>query len=105
MKRTVGRLIVAALLASTGAASAAVIRLSCHGAVDEDPVPDFVIAIDLASSVVTEGDFRWMTTDGDAAIDWNLHRQSGALRGVVLTGADAGVVIAGECDQSAARDF
>ena len=104
MKRASGFVIVAALLLSAGAASAAVVQLMCRGAVGDDRPTDFTIAIDLASSAVTEGDFRWTTSDDEATIDWDLHRQSGALRGVVLTGADAGVSIIGECDQSAARN-
>lgn len=93
-----GFTIAAALLASTGVASATVIQLTCRGAVGEDQPTEFTISIDLASSGVTEGDFRWTTADDDATIDWDLHRQSGALRGVVLTGADAGVSIVGECE-------
>ena len=103
MNRSSCFVIVAALLLSAGAASAAVVQLTCRGAVGDDQPTDFTIAIDLASSVITEGDFRWTTTDNDATIDWDLHLQSGALRGVVLTGADAGVSIVGECDQSAVR--
>jgi hypothetical protein len=105
MKRASGVVIIAALLVGTEAASAALIQLRCRGAVGEDQPTDFGIAIDLTSSVITEGDFRWITIDNDATIDWNLHRQSGALRGVVLTGADAGVLIVGECNQSAERNF
>lgn len=104
MKRAFGFVIIAALLVSTGAASAAVVQLRCRGAVGEDQPTDFTIAIDLALSVITEGDVRWTTTDNDATIDWDLHRQSGALRGVVLTGADAGMLIVGECNQSAERN-
>jgi hypothetical protein len=81
------------------------IERSCRGSVGEDQPTDFNIAIDLTLSVITEGDFRWTTTDNDATIDWNLHRQSAALRGVVLTGVDAGVLIVGECNQSAERNF
>ena len=101
MKTAFGFITMAALLVSTGAASAASIRVACRGAVGEDQPTEFTIAIDLARSVITEGDFRWTTTDDDATIDWNLHRQTGALRGVILTGADAGVLIAAECNQSA----
>jgi len=101
MNRHFGFVVVAALFLSTGAASATVVQLSCRGAVGEDQPTDFTIAIDLASSVITEGDFRWTTSDNDATIDWDLERQSGALRGIVLTGVDAGVSIAGECDQPA----
>jgi hypothetical protein len=96
VKRAFG-LVIGALLISNGAASAAVIQRSCRGAVGEDPPIDFTIAIDLTLSTITEGDFRWTTTDNDATIDWSLHRQSGALRGIVLTGADAGVLIVGDC--------
>jgi hypothetical protein len=105
MKKPLGFTTIAALLVSTGAASAALIQVPCRGAVGEDQPTEFTIAIDLALSVITEGDFRWTTTDDDATIDWNLHRQTGALRGVVLTGADAGVLIVGECNQSAERNF
>jgi len=105
MKKTLGFTTIAALLVSTGAASAALIQVPCRGAVGEDQPTEFTIAIDLALSVITEGDFRWTTTDDDATIDWNLHRQTGALRGVVLTGADAGVLIVGACNQSAERNF
>ena len=105
MKRVFGLFVIGALLASTGAASAAAIERSCRGAVGEDQPTDFTIAIDLTLSVITEGDFRWTTTDNDETIDWNLQRQNGALRGVVLTGADAGVLIVGTCNQSARRDF
>lgn len=72
----------------------------CRGAVGDDEPTDFTIAIDPSWSVRTEGDFRWTTTDDDAMIDWNLHRESGVLRGEVLTGADAGVLIVGECNPS-----
>jgi hypothetical protein len=105
MKRAFGFVFTAALLVSTEAASATVFHLRCRGAVGEDQPTDFTITIDPMLSVITEGDFRWTTTDNDATIDWNLHRQSGALRGVVLTGADAGVSIVGECNQSTERNF
>ena len=105
MNRAFSLVIIAALLVSTGAASTVVIQRSCRGAAGEDQPTDFTIAIDLRLSVITEGDFRWIATDNDATIDWNLHRQSGALRGVVLTGADAGVLIVGECNRSAERNF
>jgi len=104
MKSAFGFVVVAALLLSTGTASAAVVQLNCRGAVGEDRPTDFTIAIDLTSSVITEGDFRWTTSDNDATIDWDFERQSGALRGVVLTGVDAGVSIVGECDQAAERN-
>jgi len=104
MKRGFGFVIVAALLVAE-AASATVVQLTCHGAVGEDQPIDFTIAVDIAQSVVTEGDLRWTTTDDDETIDWDLHRQSSAIRGVVLTGADAGVMIVGECNQSVERDL
>jgi len=95
MKSAFEFVIVAALLLGAGAASAEV--FTCRGAVGEDQPTDFTITIDPTSSMISEGDFRWTTTDDDATIDWNLHRQSGTLRGIVLTGSDAGVSIAGEC--------
>ena len=94
MNKAFGFIAIPALLAISGAASTALIQMSCRGAVGEDQSTEFTIAIDATLSVITEGDFRWNTTDDDATIDWNLHRQTGALRGVV----DAGVMIVGECN-------
>ena len=100
MRRTFSSAVIAALLMSTGTAAAEVLQLTCRGTVGEDPT-DFTIEIDLASAVISEGDLRWNTTDDDAAIDWHLNRRNDELRGVVLTGEDAGVLISGKCNRSA----
>ena len=71
--------------------------LNCRGSIGEDEPADFTVDLDAATSDVTEADVRWMTTDGDTTIDWDLNRHS-VLRAVILTGADAGLMISGDCD-------
>ena len=91
--------VIAALVAVAQTAPAEVLRRVCHGAFGDDRPTAFIVEIDLASSVITEGDFRWTATYDGATIDWNLDRRNGALRGVVLTGPDAGLSIVGECNR------
>jgi hypothetical protein len=100
MRRTFSSAVIAALLMSTGTAAAEVLQLTCRGTVGEGST-DFTIEIDLASSVISEGDLRWNITDDGATIDWHFNRRNDELRGVVLTGEDAGMLIAGKCILSA----
>ena len=86
-------------MAFAGHASADVVTFSCRGSIDEGDDPaDFIIDVDVAASDVNDADFRWMTTEGDTTIDWSLDRHGYALRAVILTGPDAGLMISGECD-------
>ena len=80
-------------------ASAEVLELPCRASIGDDDPTDFVIAIDVSAAAITEGDVRWTTTDPEATIDWSLDFQDNrdVLRGVILTGAHAGLMIAGEC--------
>ena len=91
--------IIAALLAIAENAPAEVLQQICpaRGTVGEDERIEFTIAIDLSSSAISEGDFRWTATYGAQTIDWDLNRRSGELRGVILTARDAGLLIVGEC--------
>src|SRR5262245_49647515 len=100
MRRTFSSAVIAALLMSTGTAAAEVLQLTCRGSVGEDST-DFTIEIDLASSVISEGDLRWRVTGDGVTIDWHFNRRNDELRGVVLTGEDAGMLIAGKCNPSA----
>ena len=100
MRRTFSSAVIAALLMSTGTAAEEVLQLTCWTTVGEDPT-DFTIEIDLASAVISEGDLRWNITDDGTTIDWHLNRRNDELRGVVLTGEDAGMLIAGTCNPSA----
>ena len=91
----------AVLLVVAGHASAESLQLVCRAAIGEDDPADIIVAIDLATSVITERDFRWTTTDGDTTIDWSLTRPRDVLRAVILTGPDAGLQISGSCDETA----
>lgn len=94
------RLAIAATMVTIAAdAHAGFLQLLCQGGVEGTEQIGFTIAIDMASADISDVDFRWTTRDGDVTIDWNLNRQSGALRGVILTGAAAGLQIAGDCDR------
>jgi hypothetical protein len=97
MRRTFSSAIIAALLTSAGTAAAEVWQLTCRGTLGEEST-DFAVEIDLASSVISEGDLRWNITDDDATIDWHFNRRNNELRGVVLTGEDAGTLISGKCN-------
>jgi hypothetical protein len=91
----------AVLLVVAGHASAEVVQLVCRAAIDEDNPVEFIVAVDLSTSVTTERDVRWTTTDGDTTIDWSLTRSRDVLRAVILTGPDAGLQISGSCDETA----
>ena len=89
------------LLAVAGHASAEVLELACRAAIGEDDPANLIVTVDLATSVISERDFRWTTTDGDTTIDWSVTRAGDVLRAVILTGPDAGLQISGSCDRTA----
>jgi hypothetical protein len=91
----------AVLLAVAGHVSAEALQWVCRAAIGEDDPVDIIIAVDLATSAITERDFRWTTTDGDTTIDWSLTRSRDVLRAAILTGPDAGLQISGSCDEKA----
>ena len=95
------RIALAGLLAVASHTSAAVLELACRASIGEDESVDFIVAVDLATSGISERDFRWTTTDGDTTIDWSVTRARDVLRAVILTGPDAGLQISGSCNGTA----
>jgi hypothetical protein len=92
---------LAVLLVVASHASAGVLELACRVTIGEDEPADFIVAVDLVTSVISERDFRWTTTDGDTTIDWSVTRARDVLRAVILTGPDAGLQISGSCGGTA----
>ena len=104
MRRTFTSAVIAALLMSTATAATEVLQLTCRGTVG-DVSSEFTLEIDPALFVASEGDLWWNTTDDGATIDWQFSRRNDELRGVVLTGENAGMLISGQCSAPAEGFF